>query len=176
MKVGMIILAACPGGTTSGFVTYIFKGNVALSISLTSINSFLTIFSIPFVVNLSLIIFLGTKTQIHLPFWTTVIQIILITVLPVIIAVVLKKYKSNFAEKLEKVLSKLLIVLLAIVYLIKFLASEKQGGTGITYDEVIMLLPYAFIFNLICAVYGMYVGKLFKINILYTDNNQLNQL
>ena len=53
-KVGIMILAVCPGGTTSGFVTYLFKGNVALSISLTVVNSILTLFTIPFVVNLAL--------------------------------------------------------------------------------------------------------------------------
>ena len=166
MKVGLIILAACPGGTTSGFVTYLFKGNVALSVSLTSVNSFLTIFTIPFVVNLALKIFLGSETQIYLPFWSSVMQILLITVIPVMLAIGLRSIYSNFAEKIEKVISKVLIGLLALVYLIKFFASQQNGGTGITTHEVFMLLPYAFIFNTVCAIYGMLIcRKLFKFSV-----------
>ena len=63
IKVGLVILAASPGGATSGFITHLFHGNVALSLSLTSINSFLTLFSIPFVVNLALQHFMGKSTD-----------------------------------------------------------------------------------------------------------------
>src|SRR5512140_228698 len=71
LKVGLIILAACPGGTTSGVLTYFFKGNVALSITFTSINSILTLFTIPFIVNLSLLHFYGKSTMIHLSYIET---------------------------------------------------------------------------------------------------------
>ncbi|MBK8192069.1 MAG: bile acid:sodium symporter [Lewinellaceae bacterium] len=68
LKVGFIILSASPGGATSGFLTYLWRGNVALSLSLTAVNSFLTLFSIPIVVNLGLRVFLGKETELHLPF------------------------------------------------------------------------------------------------------------
>jgi bile acid:Na+ symporter, BASS family len=61
IKVGLIILAASPGGATSGFITYLFRGNTALSITLTSINSLLTLFSIPLIVNLALQQFMSTE-------------------------------------------------------------------------------------------------------------------
>ena len=54
-KIGLIILAVCPGGTTSNILTYILNGNTALSISLTTISSFITLFSIPFIVNIALL-------------------------------------------------------------------------------------------------------------------------
>ncbi len=83
LKVGFIILASCPGGTTSGFVTYIFKGNVTLSVSLTSVNSLITIFTIPLLVNLGLWLFMGsTTTEIRLPVVDSIINIFMVTILP----------------------------------------------------------------------------------------------
>src|SRR5665648_380031 len=56
-KVGFIILAACPGGTTSGFVTVLFRGNVALAVTLTTVNSILTLLTIPLLVNIALTVY-----------------------------------------------------------------------------------------------------------------------
>ena len=78
MKIGFIILAASPGGATSGFLTYLWRGNVALSLSLTAVNSALTLFSIPIIVNLALQLYLGKSTDLHLPFWETVGHIFLL--------------------------------------------------------------------------------------------------
>ncbi|MEO1403703.1 MAG: bile acid:sodium symporter, partial [Cyanobacteria bacterium J06635_1] len=59
LAVGMMILAACPGGPTSNLVTYLVQGNVALSITLTAISSLITVFTIPWVVNLAMGVFMG---------------------------------------------------------------------------------------------------------------------
>ncbi|MEZ5070565.1 MAG: bile acid:sodium symporter [Bacteroidales bacterium] len=53
-SVGLMIIAACPGGATSNLITYILRGNVALSISMTAINSLITLITIPVIVTLSL--------------------------------------------------------------------------------------------------------------------------
>jgi bile acid:Na+ symporter, BASS family len=69
LKVGFIILAACPGGTTSGFVTVLFRGNVALSVSLIAVNSLLTLATIPLLVNLALTVFTGKHSPLNCPLW-----------------------------------------------------------------------------------------------------------
>ncbi|MCE1199152.1 MAG: bile acid:sodium symporter, partial [Marinilabiliales bacterium] len=79
-KVGLVILSTCPGGTTSGFISYFFKGNAALSIIFTSINSFITLFSIPFIVNLCLSFYYGKTTEIHLSYQETIVQIFSVTI------------------------------------------------------------------------------------------------
>jgi predicted Na+-dependent transporter len=91
IKVGLIILAASPGGATSGFLTYLWKGNVALSLSLTSVNSLLTLFSIPVVVNLGLRVFLGKSSDLHLPFWDTVGHIFFITIIPATLGILIRR-------------------------------------------------------------------------------------
>lgn len=162
-KVGIMILAACPGGTTSGFVAYLLKGNVALSIALTVINSFLTLFTIPFIVNFSLKYYLHQEVEIHLPFFESVTQIFLITLLPAILGLFVRKTKPLFATSIQKYLKFILIALLALVYTIKFFAGDQYGGSGITVDEVWTILPYALIFNILCFVFSIGFGKMTKL-------------
>lgn len=164
-KVGIMILAVCPGGTTSGFVAYLFRGNVALSISLTVINSFLTLFTIPFVVNFALQFFLHQEAEIHLPFLESVTQIFLITLLPAMLGLFVRRTKPRFATSIQKYLKYILIALLALVYTIKFFAGDQYGGSGITLDEIWTILPYALIFNILCFLFSIFVGKLIKLKI-----------
>lgn len=164
-KVGIIILAVCPGGTTSGFVTFLLKGNVALSISLTAVNSLLTIFSIPLIVNIALHYYMHKDVAVHLPMLTSIIQIFFVTLLPTTLGVILRSLKPIIAEILQKRIKYILIILLATVYLIKFFAGEQHGGTGITAAEVWTILPYALIFNIACFVFSIIFGKVSRLSI-----------
>jgi BASS family bile acid:Na+ symporter len=164
-KVGLIILASCPGGTTSGVITYFFKGNVALSIIFTSINSVLTLFSIPFIVNLSLLFFYGKSTIIHLSYLETIIQIFAVTIIPAFIGVLIRTHNPEFAIKAQRPLKFLLVVALAIVFLILFFAGNKTGGTGITRKEVFNILPYALLLNALCMAWGFVLGIITKLGI-----------
>jgi BASS family bile acid:Na+ symporter len=164
-KVGLIILASCPGGTTSGLITYFFKGNVALSIIFTSINSILTLFSIPFIVNLGLLYFYGQTTIIHLSYLETIIQIFAITIIPAFIGVLIRTYKPEFALKAQRPLKFILAIALAIVFIILFFAGNKTGGTGITRKEVLNILPYALLLNALCMAWGFLLGLITKLGI-----------
>ena len=102
LAVGVMILAACPGGPTSNMVTYLVKGNVALSITLTAISSLITVFTIPLVVNLAMQNFMEEAVALQLPFLKTVIQIAVITFVPVTIGMLLHNYVPQVAAKVEK--------------------------------------------------------------------------
>ena len=162
-KVGIMILAACPGGTTSGFVTYLLKGNVALSISLTAINSLLTIFTIPFIVNIALGYYMNQEAELHLPILSSIIQIFLITLLPAALGVFVRRVRPIIAQVLQKWMKYILMILLAAVYTIKFFAGEQHGGTGITSAEVWMIIPYAFIFNVVCFAFSIGFGPVTRL-------------
>jgi BASS family bile acid:Na+ symporter len=161
----MMILAACPGGTTSGMVTYLFKGNVALSISLTTINSLLTLFTIPFVVNIALGYYMGGGVEFHLPVVGSILQIFLVTLLPAALGVLFRKLKPEFSQALGKNIKYIFIVLLALVYSIKFFAGEQHGGTGITVAEVWIIIPYALLFNVMCLIFSLFFGKLSRLSV-----------
>ena len=165
LKVGLIILASCPGGTTSGLLTYYFKGNVALSITFTSINSILTLFTIPFIVNLSLLFYYGKTTLIHLSYLETIIQIFVITIIPAFIGVLIRTYKPEFALKAQRPVKVLLTVALAIVFIILFFAGNKKGGTGITTEEVLNIIPYALLLNVLCMSWGFFLGLITRLGL-----------
>jgi bile acid:Na+ symporter, BASS family len=164
-KVGIMILAACPGGTTSGLVTYLFRGNVALSVSLTIINSLITIFTIPIIVNFSLNFYLHQNVSISLPVIDTVIHIFILTIIPAITGIYLKRIFPEFSNLLQKYLKYLLILLLAAVYSVKFFADITTGGSGITRTEVFQILPYAIVFNLVSFAFSIGIGRFTKLNI-----------
>ncbi|MCX6332872.1 MAG: bile acid:sodium symporter family protein [Bacteroidia bacterium] len=162
-KVGLIILACCPGGTTSGILTYFFKGNVALSITFTSINSIITLFTIPLLVNLSLLFYCSQSTIIHLSYLETIIQIFSVTIIPAAIGVLIRTFKPGFAQKAQRPIKFLLIVALAIIFTIYFFAGRGSGGTGITLKEIYNILPYALLLNVLCMAWGFYIGTISKL-------------
>ena len=102
IAVGLIILAVCPGGPSSNLVTYLAKGDVALSVSLTAVSSVITVFTIPLFANLALQYFLGTNTEIALPIGSTMLQIFLITLLPIVVGMAIRQQFPGTARRLEK--------------------------------------------------------------------------
>ncbi len=102
MAVGLMILAACPGGTTSNLITHVAKGDTALSITLTAIASFITVFTIPLITNFALGYFLDEATMISLPLLKTIAQIVGITVIPVSLGMLIRSRNQSFADRMEK--------------------------------------------------------------------------
>lgn len=162
VKVGFIILAACPGGTTSGFVTVLFRGNVALSVSLIAVNSLLTLATIPLLVNLALTVFTGRHSAFELPLVASFLQIFFITLLPAMTGVLLRYFKGSIADKIQKPVRTVMIILFAGVYMIIAFAKESSGGSGITGDDLWSILPYAVLINLAGFAAGMAMGMFGK--------------
>jgi len=81
--VGLMILAACPGGVTAGMVTYLARGETALSISLSAITSLLSFITVPMIVGASLVFFLGESTTVDVPVAQLAGGLLVVTLLPV---------------------------------------------------------------------------------------------
>jgi len=162
VKVGFIILAACPGGTTSGFVTVLFRGNVALSVSLIAVNSLLTLATIPLLVNLALTVFTGRHSAFELPLVASFLQIFFITLLPAMTGVLLRYFKGSIADKIQKPVRTVMIILFAGVYMIIAFAKESSGGSGITGADLWSILPYAVLINFAGFAAGIGMGLLGK--------------
>ncbi len=163
-RVGIVILAACPGGMTSNFISYLLNANAALSIALTVTNSFIALVSIPFIVNLSLGFFLDEGASIQLSVWETIRQIFTVTIVPVFIGLFLRRRDPERAIRLERNLKWITVFLLAILFLIKFFAGEDQGGTGITIAEIGQILPYSMLVNALGLLSGYFAGRLFTMD------------
>lgn len=158
-QVGLIILAVCPGGTTSGFLTYLFRGNVALSISLTAVNSILTLLTIPLLVNLGLLVFMGTTTEIHLPVVDTMTKIFTVTILPAAGGVITRSLFPSFADRVERPLKIIFSVLFGLILVIMLFTGEKDGGAGLTSAQALQLLPVLLLINLLSFIMGFMSGK-----------------
>ncbi|MBE9069395.1 bile acid:sodium symporter [Leptolyngbya cf. ectocarpi LEGE 11479] len=151
LAVGVMILAACPGGPTSNLITYLAKGNVALSITLTAISSVITVFTIPLVVNLAMEIFMGADAALQLPLVTTVVQIAVITLIPVSLGMVLHNKVPRFAARVEpwvKWLSLFFLGLIIVGLLVKERANVagffwQAGGVTFALMTITMVLGYA---------------------------------
>lgn len=158
IKVGFIILAACPGGTTSGFINVLFRGNVALSVTLTTINSILTLLTIPLLVEIALTVYLGRHSQFELPFMESFLQIFFVTLLPATVGIFVRLKWNNLAEKIQKPVRTAMIILFAAVYSIITFADESKGGSGIQIAEALKIFPYALLLNLAGFVAGFLMG------------------
>lgn len=133
LAVGLIILAACPGGPTSNLMTYLAKGNVALSITLTAISSVITVFTIPLLVSLAMQVFLGTEATLQLPFLKTVIQIAVITLIPVSLGMLLHAQTPRLAARVEKGVKWLSLFVLGLI-IVGLLVQERNNVGGFFLD------------------------------------------
>jgi BASS family bile acid:Na+ symporter len=102
IAIGVMVLAACPGGPTSNLITHLAKGDTGLSVSLTAANSLITIFTIPFVVDFALTEFLDASEMIQIDKVKTIAQIFVIVIIPVSIGMGIKAAKPAFADKMNK--------------------------------------------------------------------------
>jgi BASS family bile acid:Na+ symporter len=151
LAVGVMVLAACPGGPTSNLISYLVRGNVALSISLTAISSLVTVFTIPLVVNGAMQFFMGTGSDLQLPFGNTVLQIAVITLVPVSLGMVLHRLAPVGAARLEAGVKWLSLGFLGLI-IAGLLVQERQnvvdffvqvGLVTLTLNVVTMALGYA---------------------------------
>lgn len=157
-KVGLIIIAACPGGATSNLVTYLLKGNVALSISMTALNSIITLISIPLNVSIALMVFLHTEVDIHLNVWDTILKVFLLTIVPAYIGVSIRHRKTELAEKLNRPLRIILPLILAVVYIgVVFI---DKGAESVTRMDFFNLLPLTLLLNALSMLLGWWTGRL----------------
>jgi BASS family bile acid:Na+ symporter len=112
---GLLILSFCPSGTTSNIYTLLCRGDVALSISLTAIISLITPFTIPILTHYTLMAQLGEASSIQLPIGKTIIQLIIITLVPVGLGMLANHFKADLCRKLEKPFKILSLIFLFII-------------------------------------------------------------
>ncbi len=161
LAAGVLLLAACPGGMTSNFISYLLEGNTALSVTLTISNSILAMVTIPFIVNYGLDYFsvgLGQSLG-QLPFSPTVGRIFLIVLVPVLVGLVLAKLAPSWAKRAQLSLRWITLALLASLFAIKFLAPAEAGGSGLTLTEVSLILPISLAINVSALTLGWMLSR-----------------
>lgn len=158
IAVGIMILAACPGGPTSNLLSLLAKADTALSVSLTAINSLITIFTIPFIVNFGLSEFAGEGTIIQLDVPETIKTMFIVVLIPMSIGMVIRHKFPGFADKMAKpvrIASALLLALIIVGIVIK----EKENIVDYFSRAGILAL----LLNVLTMSAGYLTARLFKL-------------
>ena len=150
IAVGIIIIALAPGGATSNMFTYLSKGDVALSISLTVIVSFITPFTIPLIVAASMEYFMGSGAQFHLPVIKTIIQLLIITVVPVGLGMTFLSRWPAMSAKIETFIKWFSVFFMFVIILLIVLKNSdnmlsffaQSGAATLLLNAIVLLFGY----------------------------------
>ncbi len=150
IAIGIMILAACPGGATSNVIALLAKGDTALSVTLTAISSIITIITIPFIVQFALIKFSGEGGEVTLNILQMIVQLLMIVIVPVFLGMIIRAKATTFALRMGKpvrIASVVLLILIITGLLIKekhnIVPYFKQAGLPTVLLSVIsMVLGY----------------------------------
>ena len=158
-KVGIILLAACPGGTLSNYISYLIKADIPLAVGLTSVNSLITIFTIPLFTFISFLVFFHNSVLIKVPFSSIALELFFIVLIPVSIGILLKHKKAEKIKKLELPLKIISSILLLIVFSIKLFVNPSVSVSSATAHLLIPLI----LLNFLGLFLGYLLSKRFKL-------------
>ncbi len=154
LAIGVMIIAAAPGGVTSNLLTSFAKGDVALSISLTAIISLLCVITIPFIVLTAVELLGGSNITKDISLLSMSRDMFLIVTVPVILGMLLRKFSSGVALKLEPIAKKISIILFVLV-LLGAIAAERENVISYFAQAGLVTL----ILNVVMMVVAYYVAK-----------------
>jgi len=157
---GVVILAACPGGLTSNFISFLLKANTTLAVSLTICNTTLSMLTIPVIVNIGLDTFWTGEGLSRLPVLSTAGRIFLIVLVPILLGMLLRARRKTVAEFLQPRLRWLSIILLGLLFGLKLLAPVSAGGSNLLLEEVAVILPASLLVNIGALSSGWFFGRL----------------
>ena len=158
LAVGLMLLSASPGGPTANLYSHLAKGDVALNITLTAVNSLLTLFTLPFIVNLSLDYFMESGQVVPMQF-KKILEVFAIVLVPVTLGMLIKSKNPSLSVRLDKpvrILSAVFLILIIAAAVIK----EKQNVA--TYFEQVGIA--ALIFNILSMAAGYFIPLMFKLH------------
>lgn len=157
LAVGLMLLAASPGGTTANLFSHLAHGDVALNITLTAVNSLIAILTMPLLVNLSLGWFMASDQAIPLQF-AKVMQVFAIVLLPVALGMLIRRYAPGFARRMERPMKLVAALFLAFTIV---LALVKDWSTVVEYAPVVG--GAALLFNVLSLAVGYWVPRLLRL-------------
>ncbi|MCA9662652.1 MAG: bile acid:sodium symporter family protein, partial [Myxococcales bacterium] len=115
LAVGLMVLALSPGGVTSNMISFLARGDVALSVSLTAVVSLVTPFTIPLILAPVMDSLMGASQAIELPIVDTIVALMALTVVPVSIGMVIRRFAPKAAVRSEKAVKVLSLLILFVI-------------------------------------------------------------
>ena len=153
LMAGVVLVGTCPGGTASNVITYLSKGDVALSVCMTSVNTLLSPILTP------LITYSILKTTVETNVWTMFIGIINVIIVPIILGIIANKFFSKFTNKIIKILPGISVIAISLVVAsVVSHNAEKILSTG----SIILII--VILHNISGYILGFVVGNFLKLN------------
>jgi len=156
LALGVMIIAAAPGGVTSNVLTKFAKGDVALSVSLTAIISLISIITVPFIIFKSAELLQISYISKDISLIAISLKMFLVVALPVCIGMLIRKFATNFISSKALFIQRLSIILFVIVFVAIWIEEWDRIVSFITQAGVITLA-----LNLVMMIIGYYVAKFF---------------
>lgn len=160
LAVGMMILAACPGGATSNLISHLAKGDTALSITLTAFSSVITVLTIPLIVNFAILKFMPDGEALQLNVLHTVVSVVIITIIPVSIGMMVRSKAPAFSDKMEKPVKIVSAIFLALI-IIAAVLKERENMVEFFQKAG----PVALVLNVAMLAIGFYGSRLLKLSL-----------
>jgi len=156
IAIGVMIIAAAPGGVTSNVLTKFADGDVALSISLTAVISLLSIITVPVIIFTSADLFGVTEISKNISMTGIAIKMFLVVTVPVILGMIIRKFAENFIASKVNLFNKLNILLFVIFFIAAFYEERENILSFIMQAGVISLT-----LNISMMVIAYYIAKIF---------------
>lgn len=163
LALGMMLVAACPGGNISNFMSSMAKGNAALSVSLTAISSLLAIVMTPLNLTFWASLYEPTAailTDVSLNFWDLLKTIMMLLLIPIVLGMLFRKYQPRLADRLHPIMHYASILIFAAIIIMAFAANLDLF---LSYIHMVVFL--VLIHNAVALTTGFQIGNLFKLHI-----------
>ncbi|KQO39908.1 bile acid:sodium symporter family protein [Aeromicrobium sp. Leaf245] len=153
LAVGMLLLAASPGGTSANLYSHLFRGDVALNVSLTAINSIIAIGSLPLITNLAIAHY-GLDDEVSLQF-RKVVEVFVVVLAPVLVGMLVRAKSPGFAQRADKPVRIASAVILLVLVLGILASTGSDAG-----DYLAQVGAAATLFCVVSLVVGFFVPRL----------------
>jgi len=156
IAIGVMIIAAAPGGVTSNILTKFANGDVALSITLTAIISLISIITVPLIIFTSADLFGITNISQNISMTGIALKMFLVVTVPVILGMIIRKFAENFVNSKIQIFEKLNIILFVIFFIAAFYEERES------FIDFLMQAGFiTFILNITMMIVAYYLGKTF---------------
>lgn len=160
MAIGLMLIAACPGGVTSNLISHVSKGDTALSISLTAISSIITLLTLPLIMGFSFNYFKETNQVVDVDELGMILQILVIVIVPVGIGMFVRSRREDFAVRMDRPV-RILSTVLFIIILLSIVLKERDNI--LTYLAQVGLATS--LLNITTMLLGFLSARLLRLNL-----------
>ncbi|MEV4666360.1 bile acid:sodium symporter family protein [Microbacterium sp. LWO12-1.2] len=157
LAVGMMMLAASPGGTTANLYSHLFRGDIALNISLTAVNSVIAVITLPLITNFAIAYFQPFDDRLGLQ-WSKTLEVFAIVLLPVALGMLIRRFRPGFADGMDKP-----VRIASVIILIVVIAGAVASNWSLLVANVAQLALITVLFCLISLTVGFLVPRALRV-------------